>query len=72
MSGIFSSPSPPAQPPLPPAPPVRSGEEARRFAEEERKRRLRAGGRQSTILTGGLGVSGNSAAGSGGNELLGQ
>ncbi len=68
MSGLFSRPNTPPTPPLPPAPPVRTNEEARQAGSDERRRRLLAGGRQSTILTSGLGVTG----GGSGNDLLGQ
>jgi hypothetical protein len=65
MSGVFSSPKPPAPPPLPAPPPGPNNLEARERAAEERLRRLRAGGRQSTILTGPQGAPG-------GKNLLGQ
>ena len=65
MSGLFSSPKPPAPPPLPTPPPGPNNLDARRSAEQERLRRLRAGGRSSTILTSPQGTTG-------GNRLLGQ
>ena len=60
MGGIFSSKpskpkaSPPPPPP-PPPPPDRSQDDIQAAADIERKRRQRAGGRGSTIKTGGLG-----------------
>lgn len=56
MGGIFSSkPSKPKPPPPPPPPPDRSQEDIQAAAEVERRRRQQAGGRGSTIKTGGLG-----------------
>jgi len=58
MGGIFSSPAPPP-PQLAPAPeaPAESDEDVRASRENERKRRLAAAGRQSTILTGATGTA---------------
>jgi len=58
MGGIFSSPAPPP-PQLAPAPvaPTTSDEDVRASRENERKRRLAAAGRQSTILTGATGAT---------------
>mgnify|MGYP003111024517 FL=1 len=62
MGGILSPMKPPAPPPPPPpmpAPvvPTRSDADIRAARENERKRRLAAAGRQSTILTSGQGVT---------------
>ena len=68
---IFSAPSPPSPPPLP-APPSRDDREARQAELEERRRRVNAAGRASTILTGGRGVTGDQVATPGTKTLLGQ
>tara|TARA_R110000787_G_scaffold34160_1_gene88806 strand:- start:1144 stop:1365 length:222 start_codon:yes stop_codon:yes gene_type:complete len=62
MGGMFSSPKPPAPPPLPaptPPPPQKSDSDIRSSRDNERKRRLAAAGRKSTILTSGQGVIGD-------------
>ncbi len=51
-----SAPSPPPPPPPPPPPQV-SDPEVQAAKENERKRRIAAQGRSSTILTGGQGVA---------------
>mgnify|MGYP007004758901 CR=1 FL=1 len=59
MGGIFSAPKVPAPPPLPaptPPPPQASNKDIRASRDNERKRRLAAAGRKSTILTSGQGV----------------
>jgi len=58
MGGLFSSPAPPPAPMLEPAPvaPTKSDEDVRASRENERKRRLAAAGRQSTILTSAAGT----------------
>ena len=70
MGGFFSPPKPPAPPPPPPPMPEKSDAEVRSAELDERKRRAAAKGRQSTILTGGLGQSEEGVAG-GKKTLLG-
>tara|TARA_R110000824_G_scaffold300283_2_gene488314 strand:- start:482 stop:694 length:213 start_codon:yes stop_codon:yes gene_type:complete len=57
MGGIFGSPAPPP-PAIEPAPiaPTKSDEDVRASRDNERKRRLAAAGRQSTILTSPIGT----------------
>lgn len=71
MSFLF--PSPPSPPPLPPPPPVPSKTDAQLTAEREKEeRRLRLlRGRESTILTAGLGVLGDPDTVTKGKQTLG-
>lgn len=65
MSALFSKPKVPqvAAPPAPEPVPERSAEETATLAEEQRSRFFRGqGGRAMTMLTGGTGTSGGSAA----------
>ena len=59
MGGILSPkvPAPPPPVPVAPPPPTKSDSDIRASRENERKRRLAAAGRKSTILTGGTGVT---------------
>lgn len=71
MSFLF--PSPPSPPPLPPPPPVPTKSDAEITAEREKEeRRLRLlRGRESTILTAGLGVLGEPDTVTKGKQTLG-
>tara|TARA_R100000700_G_C3166473_1_gene141532 strand:+ start:1055 stop:1282 length:228 start_codon:yes stop_codon:yes gene_type:complete len=66
MGGLFGSKSsspPPPPPPMPPPPaPTRSDADIRATRDNERKRRLAAAGRQSTILTSGQGITEDATA----------
>lgn len=65
MSSVFSTPKPaplqPAPDPLPPAP-ERTDAATESLAAEQRARHFRRGSRASTMLTGGLGASGENYA----------
>lgn len=63
MGGIFSKPSTPTVAPPPPPPTAEANaEEIKAAKTEERRRRSAAQGRQSTILTGGMGTQDASGA----------
>jgi len=65
MGNPFKAPSPPSPPPPPPPPPtVENNAEIEAAKENERKRRVAAQGRSSTILTSGQGVMGDGATAS--------
>lgn len=59
MGNPFKAPSPSAPPPPPPPPTVENNAEIEAAKENERKRRVAARGRSSTILTSGQGVMGD-------------
>lgn len=73
MSFLFSPPKPPPLPPLPPVPAAPSKSDAEVTAEREKEeRRLRLlRGRESTILTAGLGVLGDPDTVTKGKQTLG-
>ena len=62
------TPPPPQAPPPPPPPPTVNDAEVKAARENERKRRVAAVGRTSTIMTGGQGVGEERTAG---KKLLG-
>lgn len=64
MSGLFSKPKVPevTPAPTPDPPPERSAAETSALAEEQRKRFSGQSGRAMTMLTGGTGTEGGSAA----------
>lgn len=60
---VPSFPAAPAPPPAPEPPPARDDPEVNAVADDVRKRRLAAKGRQSTILSGGLGDTAEASVG---------